>query len=79
MQEVVMPDLGPDIEEAMVSFWHVEEGEHVEQGMDIVEVASEKSTFNIQSPCNGVLTERIAKEGDTLSVGDVLGRVEEDD
>ncbi|MBU4479487.1 MAG: hypothetical protein KKH34_10460 [Candidatus Omnitrophica bacterium] len=79
MQEVVMPDLGPDIEEAMVSFWHVEEGEHVEQGMDIVEVASEKSTFNIQAPCSGVLTERIAREGDTIGVGDVMARIEEDD
>ena len=78
MQDIVMPELGDDIEEATISFWHVEAGEHVKKGQDIVEVTTEKSNFNIQAPFSGVLTEVIAIEGEAVSVGEVLARVEED-
>jgi len=78
MQDIVMPDLGQDVEEATVSFWHVEEGEHVEQGKDIVEITTEKSTFNVQAPCAGVITERIAAEGESVPVGNLLARIEEE-
>ncbi|MBU1087398.1 MAG: hypothetical protein KKD05_07755 [Candidatus Omnitrophica bacterium] len=78
MQEVVMPSLGEDIEEATISFWHVEAGEHVEKGADIVEVTTEKSTFNVAAPCAGVITEIISLEGESVAVGEVLARMEEE-
>ncbi|MBI4846689.1 MAG: hypothetical protein HY810_09525 [Candidatus Omnitrophica bacterium] len=78
MREVVMPDLGTDIEEATISFWHVEEGEVVVQGADLVEVTTDKSTFNVQSPCEGIITEIIALEGETVPVGNALVRIEEE-
>lgn len=79
MQEIVMPVLGDDIEEATISFWHVEAGEHVDKGADIVEITTEKSTFNVQAPCSGVITEIIALEGESVPVGDVLAHMEEID
>ena len=78
MIDIVMPDLGPDIEEAKISFWMVEAGEHVDEGKDIVEVTTEKSTFNIPAPCSGVVTEIIAIEGESVPVGNVLARIEEE-
>ena len=78
MQDIVMPDLGEDIEEATISFWHVEAGEHVEKGKDIVEVTTEKANMNIQAPMDGVITEIIAIEGESVGVGEVLARIEED-
>jgi len=78
MEEVLMPDLGEDLEEATISFWHVEAGEHIDKGADIVEVNTEKSTFNVQAPCTGILTEIIALEGEVVPVGEVLARMEGD-
>jgi pyruvate dehydrogenase E2 component (dihydrolipoamide acetyltransferase) len=78
MQDILMPDLGQDIEEATISFWHVEEGQHVEEGMDLVEVTTDKSTFNVPVPCAGVITELIATEGETVQVGSTLARIEEE-
>ncbi|MFH1061341.1 MAG: biotin/lipoyl-containing protein [Candidatus Omnitrophota bacterium] len=79
MQEIVMPALGEDIEEATISFWHVVPGEHIDKGADIVEITTEKSTFNVPAPCTGVITEIIALEGESIPVGDVLARMEEED
>ena len=78
MVEVVMPDLGEEFEEAKISFWLVEVGEHVDQGKDLVEVTTEKSTFNVPAPCAGVLTEIIAIEGESVPVGNAMARIEEE-
>ncbi len=78
MQDIVVPDLGEDVEEVTISFWHVEEGEHVEEGADLVEVTTDKSTFNVHSTCAGVITELLATEGETVGVGNTLARIEED-
>jgi len=78
MKDIVMPDLGEDIEEASISFWHVEEGEHVEEGTTLVEINTDKAALSIPAPCAGVLTERIAIEGETVGVGELLGRMEEE-
>ncbi len=78
MIDIVMPDLGPDMEEAKISFWLVEAGEHVEEGKDLVEVTTEKSTFNIPATCSGVVTEIIAIEGESVPVGNILARIEEE-
>ncbi|MFH1458916.1 MAG: biotin/lipoyl-containing protein [Candidatus Omnitrophota bacterium] len=79
MRDILLPDFGPDIEEATISFWHVEEGEHVEAGTNIVEVTTDKSTVNVPSPCAGVITELIAVEGETVTVGNIIARIEEED
>lgn len=78
MIEIVMPDLGPDMEEARISFWLVEAGEHVDKGTNLVEVTTEKSTFNVSATIAGVVTEIIVFEGETVPVGNVLGRIEEE-
>ena len=78
MTDVVMPDLGPDIEEAKISFWLAENGEHIDEGKEIVEVTTEKSTFNIKAPCSGVMTEVIAIEGESVPVGNIIARIEEE-
>ena len=75
---VVMPEIGEDIKEATVSFWHFEEGEHVNEGDDLVEMVTDKATFNVPAPASGVLTEIIANEGETAKVGDTIAVIEEE-
>ncbi|MFH2137195.1 MAG: biotin/lipoyl-containing protein [Candidatus Omnitrophota bacterium] len=79
MLEIVLPDMGEDVDEATISFWHVEAGDHVEVGMDIVEVTTEKSAFTVQSPYSGVIAELRALEGENVQVGNILAMLQEEE
>ena len=78
MYEVKLPDLGEDGgNEAVVSLWHFEEGDEVHEGDDLVEMSTDKATFNVPSPRTAILSEIVADEGDTVEVGEVLAVLEE--
>ncbi len=79
MAKVILPEVGEGSREATISYWHFEEGDRVEEGEDLVEVATDKSTFNVPAPCSGVLTEVYFEEGDMVEVGEVLGNIEEEE
>ncbi len=75
--EFVLPDLGDDAPEAAkVTFWYKSVGDAVEEGEDLVEMMTDKATFNVPSPAAGKLTEiRVAEDGEA-GAGDVLGVIE---
>jgi pyruvate/2-oxoglutarate dehydrogenase complex dihydrolipoamide acyltransferase (E2) component len=78
MYEVTLPDLGEGAgDEAAVSVWLVEEGDSILKGDDLVEMTTDKATFNVPSPVAGILVEMVAEEGDTVEVGEVLALIEE--
>ena len=79
MYEVKLPDLGEDAgDEAIVSLWHFEEGDEVVEGADLVEMTTDKATFNVQAPVSGILAEIVAEEDETIQVGEVLAVIEEE-
>ena len=78
MVEVTLEPLTNGMEEATISYWYHEEGDHVEEGGDLVEMTTEEGTFKIQAPCSGVLGEVYFPEGETVSVGVVLCEIEEE-
>jgi len=77
MTKVVLPELGEGITKATVTFWYYKEGETVREKEDLVELATDKATFNLPSPCNGIIAEIIIREGDVANVGEVLGIIDE--
>lgn len=76
MQKVIVPDLGEGIEEATVSFWHYSEGDVVNKNDDLVELTTDKATFNISAPTSGVVKKILHHEGDTVKVGEILAELE---
>lgn len=78
MFKVMLPELAEGVEEATVSYWHFEEGDRIEEGQDLVELVTDKATFNLPSPCSGILVEVLSEEGKTVKVGEVLAVVEEE-
>lgn len=76
MGKVILPELGEGIEEATVSFWYFLEGNSVNKDDDIVELATDKATFNIPSPTSGVIKKILHREGETVKVGSVLAELE---
>ncbi len=76
MSEVKLPELGEDINEATISYWLYQEGDEVKEGEDLVEMTTDKATFNVPSPVSGVLKEISAEEGETIKVGQKLAGIE---
>lgn len=74
--EVLVPEIGEEIEEATISCWHFRTGDIIEQGQDLVELATDKATFNIASPGEGILTQVYYEEGDKVDVGEVIALIE---
>ncbi len=77
MTKVVLPELGEGIEKATVSYWYFKEGEKVNEKDDLVELTTDKATFNLPSPCTGRVSEVFFQEGDTVNVGETLAIIEE--
>ncbi|MFH1888870.1 MAG: biotin/lipoyl-containing protein [Candidatus Omnitrophota bacterium] len=76
MTKVVLPELGEGITKATVSYWYFKEGEKVNEKDDLVELTTDKATFNLPSPCSGVILEAYFHEGDTVNVGETLVAIE---
>ena len=71
--EITMPKLGLTMTTGKVGRWLVQEGSPVKQGEALLEIMTDKITNVIESPHDGVLLKIIAREGDELPVGAVLG------
>lgn len=77
MAKLVLPNLGEGIEQATITFWFYKVGDQVKDKEDVVELTTDKATFNLPSPCAGKVTEIIYNEGDTVKVGDTIAVIEE--
>ena len=77
MTKVALPELGEGIDKATVSYWYFKEGEKVNEKDDLVELTTDKATFNLPSPATGTLSEIFFHEGDTVNVGELLATIEE--
>ncbi len=76
MEKIILPELGEGVEEAVITTWHVTEGKTVQKGSDLVELATDKATFNVPSPVSGVIKKIMRQEGETVKVGDALAEIE---
>ncbi len=70
--EVVMPRLSLTMIEGTVGVWYKKEGDTVEKGEPIVEVLSEKATYDLEAPASGVLRRILVEEGTDVPVKTVL-------
>ncbi len=70
-----MPHLGVSVFEGTVITWHKMPGEPVTAGEAICDVATDKIDTEIESPGDGTLAEHVAKEGETVAVGETIGLI----
>ena len=75
--DIKMPALGDDGPgEGTISFWMVDPGEAFKKDDDLVEVLTDKATFNVPAPADGKLVEVVAGEAAKAKVGEVIGVME---
>ncbi len=64
-----LPDVGEGLTEAEIVTWKVKAGDNVTVNQIIVEIETAKSLVELPVPFAGVVSELLAKEGDTVEVG----------
>ena len=75
MKDVILPSLAEGITKASVTYWHKNAGDTVKEGEDLVELVTDKATFNMPSPASGILKEVLVSEGDEAKVGQIIARI----
>lgn len=70
-----VPTVGESITEVTISSWMKKDGELVELDDPIIEIESDKATFELVAESRGIL-KIIAQEGDTLKIGALIGKIE---
>ncbi len=73
---ILMPQLGESIAEATVVRINIAPGTEVKVDQEVIEVETSKATMGVTTLCSGLVKEILAKEGETYSVGSMLGTVE---
>jgi pyruvate dehydrogenase E2 component (dihydrolipoamide acetyltransferase) len=73
--ELKVPTLGMDMEEATIVRWLVEEGAEVKKGDPVLEIDTDKTSFEIEAPSDGAIHALHGEAGDTLPVGATLAYV----
>jgi pyruvate dehydrogenase E2 component (dihydrolipoamide acetyltransferase) len=73
--ELKVPSLGMDMEEAKILRWLVEEGAEVEKGDPVLEIETDKTSFEVEAPADGIIGGLRGEEGESLPVGATLAFV----
>ena len=75
--EIRVPTLGESVTEATIAQWFKKEGDSISADEPLVELETDKVTIEVPAPSAGVLSEIVAKSGDTVEVGALLGSIGE--
>ncbi len=68
MVTVTVPKLGLTMTEATLASWLVDVGAKVSKDAPLAEIETDKISHTVLAPCDGVIAERFAAEGDTVEV-----------
>ena len=75
MTDIVVPTLGESVSEATVAKWMKKAGDSVRKDETLVELETDKVSVEVSAPEAGVLSEIVAGEGATVTIGALLGRM----
>jgi 2-oxoglutarate dehydrogenase E2 component (dihydrolipoamide succinyltransferase) len=75
--DIKVPTVGESINEVTLVKWLKKDGEWADRDEVIAELESEKATFEINAEQAGAV-KQLAKEGDTLAIGDTVGSIDTD-
>ena len=71
--EITVPQLGESIVEATVGHWLKQPGDPVAAGDALVELETDKVNLEVQAQADGTLQEVRKAEGESVTIGEVLG------
>ncbi len=76
--EIKAPAFPESVADGTVATWHKQVGEAVKRDELIVDIETDKVVMEVLAEADGVLTEIVANEGDTVLSAQLLGRLDTD-
>ena len=73
--EILMPKLGLTMTTGTVVIWLKREGEDVTEKEPVLMIETEKLSYNVESPAQGILIKQLASVGNKYPIATVLGYV----
>jgi 2-oxoglutarate dehydrogenase E2 component (dihydrolipoamide succinyltransferase) len=77
--ELKIPEVGESVREVQIGRWLKHEGDVVALDENVVELETDKASMELPAPAAGVLGKILKQEGEMVTVGDVIGYVENGD
>ena len=74
--EIKVPMLPESVSDATMLHWHVEAGQAVRRDDNLVDIETEKVVLEVPAPRDGVVTQILRTEGDTVLAEDVIALFE---
>jgi multifunctional 2-oxoglutarate metabolism enzyme len=74
--EIVMPQMGESVSEGTILEWAKGPGDEIAADETIVEISTDKVDAEVPSPATGAITEILADAGETVTVGQILARMQ---
>lgn len=75
--EIRVPTLGESVTEATIGKWFKKLGDVVKADEPLLELETDKVTLEVNAPAAGTLAEVVAKDGETVAPGALLGQIAE--
>lgn len=75
MSEIVVPQWGLTMEEAVLVSWFKQVGDQVAEGEAVAELETDKTSSELESPHAGTVVELCVAEGDDVVPGQVIARL----
>ncbi len=76
-EELFIPKLGQTVEEVTLLNWLVKDGDHVDQGQEVLEVETDKAVFNVEAVDSGYIHIGPYKVGQIVPVLEVVAIIGE--
>ena len=74
--EIKAPQFPESVADGTVATWHKQPGEAVKRDELIVDIETDKVVMEVLAEADGVLTEIVKNEGDTVLSGELLGKLD---
>ncbi|TDR85454.1 2-oxoglutarate dehydrogenase complex dihydrolipoyllysine-residue succinyltransferase [Enterovirga rhinocerotis] len=75
--DILVPTLGESVSEATIGRWFKKPGDPVKADEPLVELETDKVTLEVNAPASGTLGDILAKDGETVAPGALLGSIVE--
>ncbi|CAN5147151.1 2-oxoglutarate dehydrogenase complex dihydrolipoyllysine-residue succinyltransferase [soil metagenome] len=73
--EVTVPTMGESVTEGTVGSWTKKVGDAVKRDEVLVEIETDKVAIEVSAPADGVISEILAKDGETVTPNQVIARI----
>lgn len=74
---VYMPKFGMTMTHGVITQWHKQEGDRIEQGQPLLAVETEKVNVDVEAPASGTIVEISFEVDAEVEVGAVVAYIEE--